>query len=380
MGPTGYVMVQRVDDKGQPDSGPIDARIEAALRSTLPVTDIRVFGRPDCPAAEQQTHVCGLDIAQVPALACPYASALYVNMLTGDQARAAWADPRCANGPLGGYGLVVDDGSGLAALTGATGDDLRQAQATLQHGGVVVREARFISDGMVTVNVTHHDNSAGQTVAGPPAPDATLRVPGHLLTTGIGRGLAIVAPDLVTQAGLVTRPSTLVVVTSRMPNQSEQDKMHAQLQALGNDSAYVEPGPLIQTDVRIIVLLVAAAAITLAAAGVATALTAADGRQDLSTLAAVGASPRVRRGLSLSQSGVIAGLGSVLGALAGTAAAIAIIEVLNQGYRATWPGPTPMPIALPWLNLAVALLVVPGLAMLGAGTLTRSRLPIERRL
>jgi putative ABC transport system permease protein len=34
---------------------------------------------------------------------------------------------------------------------------------------------------------------------------------------------------------------------------------------------------------------------------------------------------------------------------------------------------------VPWLSLAVALLVVPGIAILGAGLLTRSRLPIERR-
>jgi putative ABC transport system permease protein len=35
---------------------------------------------------------------------------------------------------------------------------------------------------------------------------------------------------------------------------------------------------------------------------------------------------------------------------------------------------------VPWLNVAIALLVVPVVAMLGAGLLARSRLPIERRL
>jgi putative ABC transport system permease protein len=35
---------------------------------------------------------------------------------------------------------------------------------------------------------------------------------------------------------------------------------------------------------------------------------------------------------------------------------------------------------VPWLNVGIALLVVPLIAMLGAGLLTRSRLPIERRL
>jgi hypothetical protein len=36
--------------------------------------------------------------------------------------------------------------------------------------------------------------------------------------------------------------------------------------------------------------------------------------------------------------------------------------------------------AVPWVNVAVALVAVPVIAMLGAGLLTRSRLPIERRL
>jgi putative ABC transport system permease protein len=109
-------------------------------------------------------------------------------------------------------------------------------------------------------------------------------------------------------------------------------------------------------------------------------LAAADGRADLSTLAAVGASPRVRRALSLSQSGVIAGLGSLLGALAGLGAAAAVLFALNRAYADLWPAPAPYPIAVPWLNLGPALLVVPLISMLGGGLLTPSRLPIERRL
>ncbi len=118
----------------------------------------------------------------------------------------------------------------------------------------------------------------------------------------------------------------------------------------------------------------------MSAAAIGTGLAAADGRADLSTLAAVGASPRLRRGLSLSQSGVIAGLGSLLGALAGLGAAIAVLMALNQRYVDVWPGPPLLPIAVPWLNLVMALVVVPFVAILGAGLLTRSRLPIERRL
>ena len=58
---------------------------------------------------------------------------------------------------------------------------------------------------------------------------------------------------------------------------------------------------------------------------------------------------------------------------------IAVLIALNQQYADIWPGPTPFPLAMPWLSLGAALLVVPALAMLGAGLLTRSRLPIERR-
>ena len=61
-------------------------------------------------------------------------------------------------------------------------------------------------------------------------------------------------------------------------------------------------------------------------------------------------------------------------------ALVATLVALNRGYAEIWPAPTPYPITLPWVNVGVALLLVPVVAMLGAGLLTRSRLPIERRL
>jgi putative ABC transport system permease protein len=103
----------------------------------------------------------------------------------------------------------------------------------------------------------------------------------------------------------------------------------------------------------------------------------AKGRSAL--VSAVGASPRVRRALVLSQAGVIAGLGSLLGAVAGLGAALAVLFAINRGYADVRPAPTPYPMVVPWLNVGVALVVVPVVAMLGAALLTRSRLPIERR-
>jgi putative ABC transport system permease protein len=129
----------------------------------------------------------------------------------------------------------------------------------------------------------------------------------------------------------------------------------------------------------LLLLIGAAALITIGAAAIGTGLAAADGRADLSTLAAVGASPRLRRALSVSQSWVIAGLGSLLGALVGIGAAFAVIEGNNQqDWRRLWPG-SPVEPVMPWLTLGIVLVAVPLVAILGAGLLTRSRLPVERR-
>jgi putative ABC transport system permease protein len=49
----------------------------------------------------------------------------------------------------------------------------------------------------------------------------------------------------------------------------------------------------------------------------------------------------------------------------------------SQSLR-VWPIPADMPMVVPWLQLGIAV-IVPVVAMVGAGLLTRSRLPIERR-
>ncbi len=115
------------------------------------------------------------------------------------------------------------------------------------------------------------------------------------------------------------------------------------------------------------------------ATGIATGLAAADSRRDLLTLGAVGASPGVRRRLALAQSGVIAVLGSVLGAAAGLGVSVAVLSLINQGYADAWPKPASYPIVVPWGSLLLAVLVVPAVALLGAGLFTRARLPSERR-
>lgn len=167
-----------------------------------------------------------------------------------------------------------------------------------------------------------------------------------------------------------------VVVTDPLAAQARFTRVLRELAP--NLIVHVERGGEGTSNPILIVLALAAGVITLGAAGIATGLAAADGRTDLTLLAAVGASPRMRRALALSQSGVIAGLGSLLGMGAGLGAGVAVLTATNRGYANVWPSPEPFPVTVPWTTLGI-LIVVPIVAMLGAGLLTRSRLPIERR-
>jgi putative ABC transport system permease protein len=81
----------------------------------------------------------------------------------------------------------------------------------------------------------------------------------------------------------------------------------------------------------------------------------------------------------LSQAGVIAGLSSLLDALAGVGTAVAVLLTLTQATADVWPVPDRLPIIVPWFNVVMALVVVPLTAMAGSGLLTRSPLPIEHR-
>ncbi|MEV0716539.1 FtsX-like permease family protein, partial [Asanoa sp. NPDC050611] len=146
----------------------------------------------------------------------------------------------------------------------------------------------------------------------------------------------------------------------------------------GKGYATIELGAPTGLPTEILVLAAAAIIVALGATFVATGLAAADGRRDLSTLAAIGAAPSVRRVLTLSQAGVIAGLGSLLGTVAGLGSGWAILASFNRQNAGNWPREIPYPFAVPGVVLLL-LVSIPVIAMLGTGLLTRARLPIERR-
>ncbi|MEP6463184.1 MAG: FtsX-like permease family protein [Frankiaceae bacterium] len=118
---------------------------------------------------------------------------------------------------------------------------------------------------------------------------------------------------------------------------------------------------------------------TLGAVGIATGLAAADGRPDLATLAAVGAGPWVRRRLAMAQAATVAVLGTVLGVVAGFVPGTASVRTRTVGGEGS-EASRHMAVVMPWQTLAIVAVGVPLLAILTTGLLTRSRLPLVRRI
>ncbi|MEU7867671.1 FtsX-like permease family protein [Dactylosporangium sp. NPDC049140] len=206
-------------------------------------------------------------------------------------------------------------------------------------------------------------------------------MPGYYAPTARSTEFCAISPEAVRRAGLDSAVVGIVAAITRTPTTAESDAFGERLAHLGHGYQ----GDIIgarNSGVTLIVLLlaIAAAVITLGAAGIATGLSAVDSRPDHATLGAVGASPGVRRRLALSRAGLIAGLGSLLGGAGGLGAGAAVLAALNGGSVLHWPSEPPIPFTPPWPSLAVTLVVVPLIAMAAGGLLTRARLPVERRL
>jgi putative ABC transport system permease protein len=373
VGQPGDVMVLPASMEPGHNAKPLPADAVATVRNTLPVAGIYEIKLPSCDG-----RMCLL-APQVPdALACPYLGRTLQRPRTDEDQRAARADPRCDGvreaheyfntlGTDSGLTVVVDENA-AGAVVSMPPEDAGPVSAALRGGAVVVEDAKYLANGRVTLLIER---------PGPIGDEQTVTAPGFVLPHGAPAPIAMMTQQTATSLGLTTSLLGTLVTTTRMPTVDEEDRLEA---SLGSEySVSINRGAEPDGQVLLIIAIVAAV-ITIGTAAFATGLSAADGRADLATLGAVGASPRVRKMLSLSQSGVIAGLGSLLGVAAGLGVSIAVLTALNVRSADVWPAPTPFPITVPWLNLGVALILVPLVAMLGAGLLTRARLPIERRL
>lgn len=247
------------------------------------------------------------------------------------------------------------------------------AERVLRDGGVLVADRRLLHDGRVTLQLSD------------PATEAAPRfidVPGAMQPSdGAVVARAIVSPGVVARTHAATAVQSVVLTPADPVSTDEQQRAEDAITALGTPDVQVtvERGYQSREGAGLLALAVAAGVVTLGAAAVATGLALADARPDLTTLAAVGASPGVRRRLAGSQAAVIAVLGTVLGVPAGLVPAAAVVWALGHAAGSGAVVDPLWRLAFPWQTVGVAALLVPVIAVLGTALLVRARLPVEQR-
>ena len=272
---------------------------------------------------------------------------------------AAERDPRCQQTWTWGTMLpmtVVGDADLLRVLAGRA----PEAERTLASGGVVVFDRRYVTDGTVRLELSPADGRRLERVE---LPAVAVDVPNPPV-------LALYGDRAAERLGIETAPTHLLLSFERLPTAEEEDGARQALRAAGYDvSITVERGYESDYGLELLALVGGAALITLGAAGIATGLAQADARADHATLAAVGATPGLRRTLAAAQALAVAGLGTLLGVFAGLVPGLAFVGAVDA-----------LDLALPWLTLVELLVGVPLVAAACAWLLTRSRLPLERRV
>jgi putative ABC transport system permease protein len=367
-GTMGDVTVQRQNDLGKAPVTSIPSSVATTIRNTMPVAEVHELKLLTCGGGSCFAHV------RTPAdRECPYSLDVINRQPTEAEQQAALQDHRCdgvgrSHRYFGDYSspngfLVVAAPDAAAALFNLPQQDIAPTQAALREGKVVVNDPDKVSNGQAFI------------ATGIQA--TTIPAPAHAVPPS-SAPLAVMTEQTARTLGFEVAAFTMWATTTRLPTQAEEDALTAALSGGEYEVNVARPAESeVQRSLNILGLV--AGIITLAAAALATGLAAADGRRDLTTLAAVGATPTLRKLLSLSQAGVIAGLGGLLGTAAGVGSALALLAALNVGYADHWPQPPLNPMTVPWPNVLISLLVVPATAMLGAALFTRSRLPIERR-
>jgi putative ABC transport system permease protein len=257
-------------------------------------------------------------------------------------------------------GLAVGDSRTLDALL------MRHdtaADAALARGELVVFSPTLAKDG-------HSELAVEKMRASSNRPAHTVVLRSHVVDIGRNGAATAGIMSTATAASMHVHPQQwgYLLTTTRTPTQAEQDRAQSDLLKY-EGNVLVEHGYQVERwNYGLLALAGAAALVTLGATAIATALSAADSRPDLVTLAAVGAGPRLRRRFAAGQATTVAVLGTLLGTVAGLVPAWAIVHAHGA-----------MPFTMPWQTIGIVAVVVPVLAAIATGALTRSRLPSERR-
>ncbi len=290
------------------------------------------------------------------------------------------ADPedwRCrgslAQSPGSQGSILVGGADEISAVLGIEAGP--EALAVLEAGGMVVTNPVFVRNGTVVLEGqdvrTQAQDPADpsrmhQTVTSSTLPAIVVEPAQALPYYGV------ISPETARRLDLRPEPAELLVQLNSFPSAGERDAAAGAVAAVYQQPAvgfWAEPG-ITQGDSWMTWSIVAiSAVITFSAAGITTGLSLADARADHVTLAGIGASPRLRKSLAGSQALLTAGLGTLLGSIAG-----ALPAVLVAGSTELRTA-----VEVPWLHLLALVFAVPLAGGLLAWLFTRARLPASRR-
>ena len=248
--------------------------------------------------------------------------------------------------------VAVADSEQLLAMVGGSGFDAA-ARRALREGKALV--------------VDHAYEEGHELLSG----TAAEHVPMHVMKTDVAHvnlPNAFLPPSLVRAHHIRTVPDRVLVAYGAG---ATADKVDAAIDAAGLEgvNAYVDDPPG-DDDADAVLLIIAgmAAFVTIFGVAISVALSAAEGRADLATLAAVGAPPGRRRAIVASQALFIGGLGCALGVAFGSFVAFTA--------RAATGSPE---FVVPWTNVLATGIGVPMLAAAVAALAARGPLPLMRR-
>ena len=199
---------------------------------------------------------------------------------------------------------------------------------------------------------------------------------------GSGTPSAVLSTPVATSIGLDVAPTGLVVGGATISRDQEEAISEAIAATTDNAGFYVERGYQGEQATLILqlVLLGLGAVLMLGGTLTATFLALSDARPDLSTLAAIGASPRRRRGIAASYALVVGFVGALLGAAVGFVPGVAVSFTLTRPFGSPEPGDPTHYLEIPWLMILGLVVALPLVTAAIVAAATRSQLPLVGRV
>ncbi|MBN9140526.1 MAG: ABC transporter permease [Micrococcales bacterium] len=277
--------------------------------------------------------------------------------------------------------LYVGDADDLAMILGhAPGAD---AVRMLDGGGAIAFWPEYVDDGRLTLDTWTDAQLHDGALATGTSPERSTTIPALYLDPGFALFYGVmVSPAAADALGLDYGPVRIIADTGAMPTDQQYQALWAGMPAIiENTSARYEAGPPQLGEGFAWALLGLTTLITFAAASVAIGLARADGRRDEEVLDAIGAPPRLRRGVAFWQAVVVAGIGTLLGAVVGLLPALALYlaTTLSATQEPRMGGGPLEDFAPPWLQLGLVVLAVPLLIAVGSWiTAARRRVAVRR--